>query len=74
VSLLGNQYYGSDTPDNPGRRRFHTDDSIQVRDLDRPDRCETGGGAVCRGGTCGAVPILSGFHGLPSGPDGTGSP
>jgi len=65
LSVLGNQYYGTDTLGTPDRRRFHTDDSIQVKYLDRPNRglskaaftftvdagCETGGGVVCHGGT-----------------------
>jgi hypothetical protein len=63
VSVLGNQYYGTDTLGNPDRRRFHTDDSIQVKYLDRPNRaldkaaftftvdagCEWGGGVSCSG-------------------------
>ena len=67
VSVLGNQYYGSDTLGVADRKRFHTDDSIQVKYLDRPNRgldkaaftftvdagCEWGGGVVCRGGTTG---------------------
>ena len=65
ISLLGNQYYGTDTLGVPGRKRFHTDDSIQVKYLDRPDRkldkaaftftvdagCEFGGGVSCSGGS-----------------------
>ena len=66
LSLLGNQYYGTDTLGNPNRRRFHTDDSIQVKYLDRPNEnglskaaftftvdigCEWGGGVSCRGGS-----------------------
>jgi hypothetical protein len=66
ISLLGNQYYGTDTLGNPGRKRFHTDDSIQVKYLDRPGQsglskaaftftvdagCETGGGVSCTGGS-----------------------
>jgi hypothetical protein len=65
ISLLGNQYYGTDTLGLPGRKRFHSDDSIQVKYLDRPDKgglskaaftftvdagCETGDGTVCHGG------------------------
>jgi len=62
LSLVGNQYYGTDTLGLPGRRRFHTDDSIQVKYLNRPDKrlskaaftftmdagCESGDGVVCR--------------------------
>jgi hypothetical protein len=61
VSILGNQYFGTDTLGVPDRKRFHTDDSIQVKYLDRPDRaldkaaftltvdagCEFGGGVGC---------------------------
>jgi len=67
ISLLGNQYFGTDTLGVPDRKRFHTDDSIQVKYYDRPDRpldkaaatftvdlgCETGGGVNCTGGTPG---------------------
>jgi hypothetical protein len=65
VSILGNQYYGTDTLGNPNRKRFHTDDSIQLKYLDRPGNgldkaaftvtvdlgCEWGGGVSCRGGS-----------------------
>lgn len=36
VSIVGNQYWGTDTLGIPGRKRIHTDDSIQVKYLDRP--------------------------------------
>ena len=36
VSILGNQYWGTDTLGIPGRKRIHTDDSIQVKYLDNP--------------------------------------
>ena len=64
LSILGNQYIlGADTPANPGRIRWHTDDSIQVKYLDRPADflskgafsvtidagCESGGGVSCFG-------------------------
>jgi hypothetical protein len=65
ISLLSNNYEGTDTLGNPDRRRVHTDDSIQVKYLDRPLRaidkaaftltvdagCEFGGGVSCKGGT-----------------------
>ena len=68
LSILGNQYYGTDTLGVPDRKRFHTDDSIQWKYYDRPSRaidkaamtftfdagCETGGGVVCHGGTTAA--------------------
>jgi hypothetical protein len=66
ISVLGNQYVGTDTLGIPGRKRIHTDDSIQVKYLDRPDRsldkaaftvtvdagCEFGAnsGVKCNGG------------------------
>ncbi|HZU99686.1 MAG TPA: outer membrane beta-barrel protein [Planctomycetota bacterium] len=37
LCLLGNQYYGTDTLDTPGRRRIHTDDSIMVKYFDDPN-------------------------------------
>jgi hypothetical protein len=37
ISVLGNQYYGTDTLDTPGRRRIHTDDSVMVRYFNDPD-------------------------------------
>ena len=68
VSLLFNNYWGTDTLGNPDRKRVHTDDSIQVKYYDRPDRrvskaaftftfdagCEWGGGVSCSGGTADA--------------------
>lgn len=34
VSLLGNQYFGTDTLGVPGRKRIHTDDSVMVKYYD----------------------------------------
>jgi hypothetical protein len=65
VSLTVNNYWGTDTLGIPGRKRIQTDDSLQVKYLDRPakllDRaafavsvdagCEYGGGVHCGGGT-----------------------
>jgi hypothetical protein len=65
VSILANNYIGTDTLGNPGRKRVHTDDSIQVKYYDKPQRpitkaaftftfdggCEFGGGVECHGGT-----------------------
>jgi Putative beta-barrel porin-2, OmpL-like. bbp2 len=63
-SFVGNQYaLGEDTLGVPGRVRYHTDDSIQVKYYDHPDRgldkiaftftgdmgCEHGGGVSCAG-------------------------
>jgi|SRR5579872_2748957 len=63
VSVLGNQYWGTDTLGLPGRKRIHTDDSIEVKYYDRPDKnldkaaftftfdagCEWGDGVTCKG-------------------------
>ena len=61
-SILGNQYaLGRDTLGVPGRSRYHTDDSVQYKYFDDPERtldkaafsltidagCETGGGVAC---------------------------
>src|SRR5579864_9353389 len=37
VSVLANNYWGTDALGNPGRKRVHTDDSIQVKYYDQPD-------------------------------------
>jgi len=63
VSLVFNNYWGTDTLGLPDRKRIHTDDSIQVKYYDNPDRllnkaaftftgdagCEFGGGVSCSG-------------------------
>ena len=64
LSVLGNQYLlGEDAPGVPGRVRYHTDDSVEVKYLDKPDNfvskaafsltgdlgCEHGGGVSCHG-------------------------
>jgi hypothetical protein len=36
LSILGNQYVGTDTLGNADRRRYHTDDSIMVKYHDNP--------------------------------------
>ncbi|HEY2149850.1 MAG TPA: outer membrane beta-barrel protein [Vicinamibacterales bacterium] len=65
ISILANNYWGTDALGNPGRKRVHTDDSIQFKYYDEPDNaiskaaftftfdagCESGGGVVCSGGT-----------------------
>ncbi len=63
-SFVGNQYaLGADTLGVPGRIRYHTDDSVEVKYYDNPDRvldklafsftgdlgCEHGGGVSCTG-------------------------
>jgi hypothetical protein len=62
LELLGNQYFlGEDTLGVPGRVRYHTDDSLEIKYYDRPDNaldkmafsltgdagCEHGGGVSC---------------------------
>src|SRR5690348_8292963 len=37
ISILANNYWGTDTLGNPDRKRVHTDDSIQVKYYDRPE-------------------------------------
>jgi Putative beta-barrel porin-2, OmpL-like. bbp2 len=64
LSIVGNQYgVGRDTLGVPGRTRYHTDDSIQVKYFDKPENmldkmaftltgdagCESGGGVACYG-------------------------
>src|SRR5437879_3488029 len=64
LSILGNQYaLGADALGQPGRIHYHTDDSIQVKYYDHPERlldkaafsltgdagCEHGGGVSCAG-------------------------
>ncbi len=65
LSILFNNYWGTDTLGNPDRKRIHTDDSIQWKYYDAPDAlvdkaamtftfdagCEYGGGVSCGGGT-----------------------
>jgi hypothetical protein len=64
LSILGNQYaLGTDALNTPGRVRYHTDDSIEVKYYDKPENflskaafsltgdmgCEHGGGVSCWG-------------------------
>jgi hypothetical protein len=66
LSVLGNQYaLGEEALGNPARVRYHSDDSIEVKYLDKPgpglDKmafsltgdigCEHGGGVSCAGGS-----------------------
>ncbi|MFO0672187.1 MAG: outer membrane beta-barrel protein [Polyangiaceae bacterium] len=60
-SFVANQYVGTDTLGNKGRLRFHTDDSVMVKELEDPSSivskaassltvdagCETGDGVSC---------------------------
>jgi hypothetical protein len=62
LSVLGNQYaFGEETLGAPGRVRYHTDDSIEIKYYDQPENfldkmafsltgdmgCEHGGGVSC---------------------------
>jgi hypothetical protein len=38
VSVLSNEYYGTDTQDKPGRIRFHSDNSLEVRYYNHPGK------------------------------------
>ena len=64
LSILGNQYaLGEDALNTAGRVRYHTDDSIEIKYYDHPERlldkaafsltgdlgCEHGGGVSCAG-------------------------
>src|SRR6516164_9173734 len=65
VSVVLNNYWGTDTLGLPDRKRIHTDDSIQVKYYEDKDAlitraaftftvdagCEFGGGVSCGGGT-----------------------
>jgi len=70
VSIVANQYaLGRDTLGVPNRSRFHTDDSIQIKYYENPDRfidraafsltidagCESGGGVNCFGNSATGV-------------------
>jgi hypothetical protein len=64
VSVLGNQYYGTDWLGLPDRRRFHSDNSLTFKYFDRPGNgyskgafsltvdlgCESGAGVRCVNG------------------------
>jgi hypothetical protein len=64
LSVLGNQYaFGEETLGVPGRVRYHTDDSLEIKYYDKPEKfldriafsltgdagCEHGGGVSCSG-------------------------
>jgi hypothetical protein len=67
LSVLSNNYFGKDTLGVPGRKRVHSDDSIQVKLFDKPGHfvnkaaasltvdfgCEYGGGVSCSGDSSG---------------------
>jgi hypothetical protein len=64
LSIVSNNYWGTDLLGVPDRKRIHTDDSIQVKYFDQPGGllskmaatltidagCEYGGGVTCTGG------------------------
>ena len=68
LSIVSNNYWGTDTLGNSDRKRIHTDDSVQFKYLDRPGEflskaaatltvdlgCEYGGGVSCTGGSVGS--------------------
>ncbi len=68
VSVTLNNYWGADTLGTPDRKRLHSDNSVQVKYYDHPDRavtkaaftvtvdagCEYGGGVSCHDGTAAA--------------------
>lgn len=74
LSIVSNNYWGRDTLGNPDRKRIHTDDSIQVKYLDKPGSfldkaaatltvdvgCEYGGGVSCTGGSDGPAQYFVG--------------
>jgi hypothetical protein len=65
LSIVSNNYWGTDTLGNSDRKRIHTDDSVQFKYLDQPGQflskgaatltvdlgCEYGGGVSCTGGS-----------------------
>jgi hypothetical protein len=68
INIISNNYgLGQDDLFTPGRRRIHTDDSVELKYYDRPDAmldkmaftftgdlgCEYGGGVSCHGNTKG---------------------
>jgi hypothetical protein len=75
LSVLSNSYWGADTFSTPGRQRFHSDDSIQVKyheqrggtfsnaafSLTVDAGCEQGGGVTCFGGKGGPQQAFLGF-------------
>jgi hypothetical protein len=75
VSVLSNSYFGADTLGHPGRLRFHSDDSVQVKYHDNKasalDKgafsltvdvgCENGDGVTCAGGSGGPTQAFVGF-------------
>ena len=68
LALVGSTYFGKDALNNPGRNRFHTDDSILIKYHENKDSfisrgaisltvdlgCESGGGVSCTSDSPGA--------------------
>jgi hypothetical protein len=76
LNIIGNQYaVGNDNIGLPHRGRYHTDDSIEVKYYDKPERyldkmafsftgdmgCETGQGVTCHGGKGGPKQSFLGY-------------
>jgi hypothetical protein len=75
LSVLSNSYFGHDWLGIPGRARVHSDNSIQMKYLDRPHSfpdkaafsltvdagCENGGGVSCSGTSLGPKQDFLGF-------------
>jgi hypothetical protein len=75
LSVVSNNYWGTDTLGNKDRKRVHTDDSVQVKYYDRPEAfldkgaftvtvdlgCEYGGGVSCTGTSAGPAQYFVGF-------------
>jgi hypothetical protein len=68
ISILSNNYYGTDTQGYPDRIRFHTDNSLEVRYYNNPNSF-IGRGAFSITGDLG-FENGGGVSGLSSGPDG----
>jgi hypothetical protein len=76
MNIISNNYgLGEDDLFTPGRKRIHSDDSIEIKYYDRPDKtldkmafsltgdigCEYGGGVTCHGGKGGPKQSFLGY-------------
>jgi hypothetical protein len=76
MNIISNNYgLGADDLFIPARRRIHTDDSIEIKYFDRPEKtldkmaftftgdlgCEYGGGVTCHGGKAGPKQSFVGY-------------
>lgn len=68
ISILSNNYYGTDTQGRPDRIRFHTDNSVQVRYYNNPTSFVTRGAFSITGDV--GFEKGGGVGGLSSGSDG----